>query len=237
MPHDVQKRILLLCSLLVFLLSACSSSPEPVALEATKPPQVTREPIATEAPAASNTPAPSPTATLPPTATVPPTPSPIPLGSALVLERGNVPKRLYTLMIDNHPNAYPQSGLDKSPLVFEALAEFGLTRYMIVIAPEISPNASMLGPVRSARAYFVQWAIGLKAAYVHAGGSPDGLELAESAVSIENVDALRRDGGDYFWRESSREAPHNLYTSSEALAKMINDRLSLQRGSARHRTP
>lgn len=224
MPHDVQKRILLLCSLLVFLLSACSSSPEPVAIEATAPPQVTREPIATEAPAATNTPAPSATATLPPTASVPPTPTLIPLGSALALERGNVPERLYVVMIDNHPNAYPQSGMDKSPLVFEALAEFGLTRYLLVIAPEISPKVNMIGPVRSARAYFVQWAIGLKSAFVHAGGSPDGLALAESAVSIENVDALRRDGGAYFWREETRSAPHNLYTNSDLLAKMISER-------------
>lgn len=50
------------------------------------------------------------------------------LGSSVTgvaLVRGSIDKRPYAIMIDNHPNAYPQSGLDKAAVVYEALAEFG----------------------------------------------------------------------------------------------------------------
>ena len=87
-------------------------------------------------------------------ATTPPVAS-----GVLALPRGAVPQRLEAVMLDNHPNAYPQTGMDKAPLVFEALAEFGITRYMAVFAPGISPVAKVIGPVRSARSYFVQWAM------------------------------------------------------------------------------
>jgi len=115
-------------------------------------------------------------------------------GVALV--RGSIIKRPYVVMIDNHPNAYPQSGLDKATVVFEALAEFGLTRFMAVYAPGISPDVTRIGPVRSTRLYFAQWALPLGAVYVH---------------------ALFRANGNYFSRDDRRVAPHNLYTSTSNL--------------------
>jgi hypothetical protein len=121
-------------------------------------------------------------------------------------------------MIDNHPNAYPQTGLDRALVVFEALAEFGLTRFMAVYAPGVGRDAPAIGPVRSARLYFVQWAMGFRGVYAHAGGSPQGLALAERTDAISNLDALRRGGGPYFGRSKKRFAPHNLYTSSADLA-------------------
>lgn len=121
-------------------------------------------------------------------------------------------------MIDNHPDAYPQTGLDEAALVFEALAEFGLTRYMAVFAPSIAPLKGEVGPVRSARLYFVQWAMGLSAIYAHAGGSPTGLERldADADTLVINFDALAGDNeATLFRRESSRFAPHNLYTNQD----------------------
>lgn len=235
MPHDVQKQSIFALILVAITLVGCSSAAVPsvpttvpAAAAPTTPPNVTRAPIdatATSEPTATTAPTSEPTATAAPagpTATL--APPPVPVGDANVLERGSVPQRLYAVMIDNHPDAYPQSGLDKSPLVFETLAEFGVTRYMVVFAPGISPDAKVIGPVRSARSYFVQWAIGLKAIYAHAGGSPDGLDLAQNAQSIVNADALRKDAGAYFRRDKSRSAPHNLYTDSATLARLVNDR-------------
>ncbi|GAB4125760.1 MAG: DUF3048 domain-containing protein [Roseiflexaceae bacterium] len=135
------------------------------------------------------------------------------------LTRGALAKRPIAVMIDNHPNAYPQAGLDKATIVFEALAEFGITRFMAVYAPGVSPEASQIGPVRSARLYFVQWAMGFKAVYAHAGGSPQALELLNTTSDVVNLDALKRNGGAYFSRSSKRSAPHNLFTSSVALDK------------------
>ena len=134
------------------------------------------------------------------------------------LERGTITKRPYVVMVDNHPDAYPQSGMDNAAMVYEALAEFGITRFMVVYVPGSSPEAKAIGPVRSARLYFVQWAMGLKGVYAHAGGSPNGLALAQTTKEILNLDALRRDGTAYFTRSTKRFAPHNLYTSTASLA-------------------
>ena len=156
-----------------------------------------------------------------PTATpAAPTPAlaPDPATVAPSFARGALAKRPYAVMIDNHPDAYPQAGLDHALVVFEALAEFGITRFMAVYVPGIGPDAPAIGPVRSARLYYVQWAMGFGTIYAHAGGSPQGLALAQSTDKIVNLDALHRGGGAYFGRSKKRFAPHNLFTSSADLA-------------------
>lgn len=136
----------------------------------------------------------------------------------LTIARGSVTARPYTVMLDNHPKAYPQTGLNQAPLVFEALAEFGITRYMAVYLPGVGPDLKTIGPVRSARPYFVEWAKGLRGVYVHAGGSPEALTMAQTSIEILNMDALRRDASAYFRRSGERAAPHNLYTASADIA-------------------
>ena len=143
---------------------------------------------------------------------------------APTIERGTLSKRPFVVMIDNHPQPYPQAGLDKAALVFEALAEYGITRFMAVYAPGVSPEAGQIGPVRSARIYFVQWAMGLHGVYAHAGGSPTGLALAESTDKIVNLDALQRGGGSFFTRSKRRSAPHNLYTTTATLQQAADKR-------------
>jgi hypothetical protein len=127
------------------------------------------------------------------------------------------------VVIDNHPNAWPQSGLDKASVVFEALAEGGITRFMAVFQDGALPDAAEIGPVRSARIYFVEWAMGLQGVFMHAGGSPDGLALAQSTDRLINAEALALPR-QYAWREGRRAAPHNLYTNSAALRSFVNDR-------------
>lgn len=136
-------------------------------------------------------------------------------------QRGTIARRPIVVMIDNHPGAYPQIGLAQATVVYEALAEFGITRFMAVYAAGISADAPQIGPVRSARLYFVQWAMGMRAMYAHAGGSPQALELLDKTGDVVNLDALRRNGGAYFTRSSKRSAPHNLFTSSAALDKAV----------------
>jgi hypothetical protein len=104
-------------------------------------------------------------------------------------------------------------------VVFEALAEFGVTRFMAVYAPGITPDAPQIGPIRSTRLYFAQWAMGFHALYAHAGGSPQGLELVENTDQLINLDALKEANSGYFARSSDRDAPHNLYTSSATLQR------------------
>ena len=148
-----------------------------------------------------------------------PTPTPAPQSSAsLAVARGSVTQRPYVVMFDNHPKAFPQTGLNRAPIVFEALAEFGITRYMAVFVPGISPDLRTIGPVRSARSYFVEYAKGLRGVYVHAGGSPESLTLARTSIELIDMDALRRDASSSFRRSTDRAAPHNLYTSTAQIA-------------------
>ena len=206
------------------LLSACGGPPAtPLPTEVTLPTAAAPTP----APAPTSTPvAVAPTTVPPSTPTVTPEPNPIrdPITGKAGLARGTVEQRLAVVMIDNHPEAYPQTGLDHAVVVFEALAEFGVTRFMAVLAPGVAPDVPKIGPVRSTRLYFAQWAMGFHALYAHAGGSPEGLALVESSNQLINVDALRKDGGAYFARSKDRAAPHNLYTSSAELTHAANDR-------------
>lgn len=202
-------RYWLLSALFVFGLAACSTpATEAPTAEVVEP---------TVAPATA-----TPLPTLEPTATVIPTATAITLPedlSVIPLVYGQMSGRPYAMMIDNHPDAYPQSGLNRASVVIEALAEYGITRYLAIFPADLTADDRPLGPVRSARLYFVQWAMGFGAFYAHAGGSPNGLALAESTNEIVNLDALRGESSDYFFRVETAErfAPHNLYTSGAIL--------------------
>lgn len=223
-------RRLTLLSLLAATLVACGGPPSvPVAqLEqttsacgvqqdqagcASPKPIPTSEPTATAAP----TPTDEPSPTSQPTATQEPTPTPD--VSAVTGEntfaRGALSKRPWMVMIDNHPDAYPQSGMNQAAVVFEGLAEYGITRFIALYADGVTPNVKEIGPVRSTRLYFAQWAMGFHPVYAHAGGSPDGVQLAETTDQFVNFEALNLKT--FTWRDSRRLAPHNLYTSSDLL--------------------
>lgn len=81
-------------------------------------------------------------------------------------------RRPLAIMIENHPEARPQSGLGDADVVFEALAEGGVTRFMGMYLCEVQRFDTTIAPVRSARTYFVDWASGFnKPLYVHVGGA------------------------------------------------------------------
>jgi hypothetical protein len=213
----------------VLFLSACGGQPVAPAPTAAPLPTSTLAPTAANVPTSAPTPT-SPPPTAAPTATLAPTAAPNPTADPITgaagLARGALTQRPYVVMIDNHPEAYPQTGLDHAAVVFEALAEFGVTRFMAIYAPGLSPEAPAIGPVRSTRLYFAQWAMGFHALYAHAGGSPQGLALTESTDQVVNLDALHLKTGEssYFWRDNDRAAPHNLYTSSAELSRAAEDR-------------
>ncbi len=115
------------------------------------------------------------------------------------------------LMIENTPQARPQSGLSQAGVVFEALTEGGITRFMALFQDQLP---TYVGPVRSARPYFIDWALGFDAPYAHVGGSPQALSEIQT-LNVKNMDYL--DYPSYFTRISSRPAPHNVYTSIPGL--------------------
>jgi DUF3048 family protein len=199
---------------------AVAPSPAPPSAP-TSPPPAAAPPTAAPAPTTPPVPTAAPAPIVPPTLT--PNPTADPTTRAPALARGAVTQRPIVVMIDNHPNAYPQTGLDRAAVVYEALAEFGVTRFMAVYAPGITPEAPQIGPIRSTRLYFAQWAVDYYPLYVHAGGSPQGLEMVQNSDLLINLEALKESNLHYFSRSSDRERPHNLYATSADLEQAMAD--------------
>jgi hypothetical protein len=117
------------------------------------------------------------------------------------------------IMVENHPEARPQVGMENASIIYEAEAEGGITRFMAVYGPN---DANMIGPVRSARTYFVDWALELKSFYAHCGGSADGLALIQQ-TGLKNLDQFKV-GNSAYWREVENKASeHTLYTNTSKL--------------------
>jgi hypothetical protein len=114
--------------------------------------------------------------------------------------------RAVAVMINNHPKARPQSGLNKADIVYELLAEGDVTRFLAVFQSEKPEN---MGPVRSARDYYIDLAKGLDALFIAHGYSEEARKLLESDF-VDNLNGMVYDGT-LFKRASFREAPHNSY--------------------------
>lgn len=137
-------------------------------------------------------------------------------GNQVAPELNNLP--VTGVMIENSPDARPQSGLTQADMVFEAIAEGGITRFL-ALYQESQPE--YLGPVRSARPYYLDFLVSFDAAIAHAGGS------AEALAQIRNEGIKDMDhgaNGASFQRVSNRYAPHNLYTSRASLLEIHNKR-------------
>lgn len=123
-----------------------------------------------------------------------------------------VHRRPFALMIDNAPQARPQAGLGEACLVYEVLAEGGITRFLAFYLHEDPPKA---GPVRSVRPYFLDLVLPLDAVLGHAGASEQGFADLR-ALDVPHLDEIYG-GGDAYWRvpPSERKPPHATYTSGE----------------------
>ena len=120
--------------------------------------------------------------------------------------------RPFAVMIDNHSDAWPQAGLNQAYMVYEIIVEGGETRLMALFK---GADLDKIGPVRSARHYFIDYAMENDAIYVHFGQSPQ----AQSDIkkfSINDINGIAEDGTT-FWRVKDKYAPHNAVTSTEKL--------------------
>ena len=115
------------------------------------------------------------------------------------------------VMIENSKDARPQSGLDSAGVVFEAIAEGGITRFLALFQ-DTTPD--YIGPVRSVRPYYLQWCLGFDCAIAHVGGSPQALQNIKQ-WGVKDLDQFFNSGA--YHRVNSRYAPHNMYTSMAKL--------------------
>lgn len=137
------------------------------------------------------------------------------------IDTDDVYSPVFGVMIDNHPDARPQSGLSKASIIYEFKVEGDFTRYLALFQ---NSNAKQIGPVRSARPYFVETISEYDGIYAHFGSSDDG------ASSISNLDVDDLDGmlleGTTFYRNKDvgKSSPHNAYTSIEKLTEGVEDK-------------
>jgi len=128
-------------------------------------------------------------------------------------ERWLVDRPIFVMM-DNHAGARPQSGLKDALFVYEMLAEGNITRYMAVFT---GVGDFEIGPVRSARPYFINRALEYDGLYVHVGGSPQAFADL-SKLKVADIDGLSS-GKNIFWRRSHKKIPHNMYSTLNAIRK------------------
>ena len=124
------------------------------------------------------------------------------------------------VMVENHVDSRPQSGLSSASVVYEAIAEGGITRFLAVYSPR---GAEKVGPVRSARTYYVNWIKELNGYYAHVGGNYDALELIKK-IGILDLDQFGSPSA--YWRDKSRNvsSEHTMYTDTNKLYGIANDK-------------
>jgi hypothetical protein len=111
------------------------------------------------------------------------------------------------IMLENSPDSRPQSGIKQAGIVYEAIAEGGITRFLTLHQQD---KPQMIGPVRSLRMYYVDWLAPYNASIAHVGGSAAALKEVRSG-GYRDIDQFFN--GSYYWRATDRYAPHNVYTT------------------------
>ena len=126
-------------------------------------------------------------------------------------------ERPIAVMIDNNINAMPQAGLLEADIIYEIIVEGGESRLMLILQDK---DLEKIGPVRSARHYFLDYALENDAIYVHYGWSPQA-QADITSLGVDNINGIYESSSD-FWRVSDKYAPHNAVTSTEAILEIAN---------------
>ena len=124
--------------------------------------------------------------------------------------------RPIAVMIDNNINAMPQAGLLEADIVYEMIVEGGETRLMLILQDK---DLDKIGPVRSARHYFLDYALENDAIYVHYGWSPQAQEDI-TKLKVDNINGIYESSSS-FWRVDDKYAPHNAVTSTENIQEIV----------------
>jgi hypothetical protein len=148
------------------------------------------------------------------------TPEPVdnrPVNPLTGLRAESLPNRVVQFSIDN-VESFPQSGLSKADIIYEMPAEGGLTRLQVLFYGE---TPDVVGPLRSARPYFIDLAREYNAVFVHHGGSPAAFDYLDTGV-VDHVST--NTNYNIFWRSDTRNAPHDSMMNFADLWEVIRDR-------------
>ena len=163
-----------------------------------------------------------PTTTAPTTeaTTLPPVPQNVnPLTGEVGYPEELIGNRSVLVSVENHPDARPQWGIASADIVWELLAEGGITRMLCMFA-DASRLPDKIGPTRSARHYFVEIAEGFDSIFVHFGGSPQGYNALDNH-GTNHIDGMSDSG---FHRDRSRNvaSEHTAYTTKDDVINNID---------------
>ncbi len=133
--------------------------------------------------------------------------------SGLYIDEDKIEDRPFAVMINNHRKAIPQSGIEDADIIYESLAEGGISR-LVAIFKDF--DSKKIGPVRSARHYFIDFAFDHDALYVHYGQSP------QAGAAFRDLNVAHLNGLSYLdtimcFQDPKRRRPHSTFTSYKGL--------------------
>ncbi len=134
--------------------------------------------------------------------------------------------RPIAFMIDNNKNAQPQASLNSTYLVYEIIVEGGETRLMALFK---GADCDEVGPIRSARHYFLDYVMENDAIYAHLGLSPQA-QSQMPQFGINNINGQSYDTGkartkdSLYWRAKHKKAPHNAYTNTASILQIAKSK-------------
>ena len=121
-------------------------------------------------------------------------------------------RRPWAVVIENFPSVRPQFGLASADLVFESPTEGGITRFLAIFQSQLPTD--QLGPIRSARPYFNDWARTFSALFSHSGGTAEALQQLKGGYGgLQDVNEFFNQYA--YQRDDTKKAPHNLFTTAE----------------------
>lgn len=132
----------------------------------------------------------------------------------------NSKTRPYAVMINNNHAAWPQCGLSDAYLVYEIVAEGGITRMMALYKDKLPTK---VGSVRSARHYFIDYAEENDAIYIHWGGSPQAYSRIETG--IDDLDGIALEGSIFFRDKTlKRDYEHTGFVDLEKVKEYSDEK-------------
>lgn len=128
--------------------------------------------------------------------------------------------RLVAVSINNNHAAWPHAGLQDAHIVYELIAEGGITR---LLAFYKDTSTAKIGSVRSARHYFLDYVLENDAIFVHYGYSPQAQEDIKT-LKINNLNGLYDNSVFYRDQTLNRAFEHTAFTTMERIQKGIKSK-------------
>ncbi len=216
------KRLAVILTAILIILVGCNAATEPITESSQTSAEITTLTTTTTEQTTTQTTTEAVTTTVAETTADPNIPGEGEVYSALngtVISETSAAQRPLAVMVDNFYAARPQAGLNAADIVYEAYVEGRITRYMAVFQSHL---AELIGPIRSARPYYLRLAMEYDAYYAHVGGS---MQAMTDIINFQmaDVDGLAS-GKSTFWRKKHKKIPNNMYASSDSLIDWANRR-------------